>query len=253
VLVLLDGHRPALARDLDRDDLFGEISRRHRLAGALLRAQRERVLVRARDLVFLGHVLAGLRHGVDAVLRLDHGIDEAPAQRGVVNFGAAREGLLRLAHDQRGARHRFDAAGDGEFRFAAANGARGIADGVEAGGAQPIEGDAGDAIGQAREQQRHARHVAVVFARLVGAAEHDLVERRPVDVGMALEERPDRDGGEVVGAHLGQRAAIAPDRSSHRITEKNVACVGHVKLVLSSRSRRVAVSARGARVQLPQH
>ena len=67
VLVLLDRDGPALARDLDRDDLFGEIARRHRLAGALLRAQRKSVLGGARDLVFLGHVLAGLRHGIDAV------------------------------------------------------------------------------------------------------------------------------------------------------------------------------------------
>src|SRR5215467_9617102 len=122
-------------------------------------------------------------------------------------------------------------ARDGKFRLAAANGARGIADGIEAGGAKPIDGDAGDAVGQAREQERHARHVAIVFARLIGAAEHDLVERRPVELGMARNERPDRNGGEIVGAYLGERAAIAPDRGSHRITEKDVAGFGHVKLV----------------------
>src|SRR5262249_59396195 len=60
VLVLLDRDGAALARHLDWNDLFGEIARRHRLAGALLRAQRERVLVRARDLVFLGPVRASL-------------------------------------------------------------------------------------------------------------------------------------------------------------------------------------------------
>ena len=127
------------------DDLLGEIARRHRLAGALLRAQREGVLVGARDLVLLGHVLAGLRHRVDAVLRLHQRIDEAPAERGVMDFGAALERLLRLAHDQRRARHRFDAAGDGKLGLAAADGARGIADGVEAGGAQPVDGQAGNA------------------------------------------------------------------------------------------------------------
>src|SRR5204862_1878857 len=97
--------------------------------GALLRAQREGVLVGARDLVVLGHVLAGLRHGVDAVLRLEYGIDEPPAERGVVDFAAALERLLRLAHDQRRPRHRFDAAGNRKLRLAAADSARDIADG----------------------------------------------------------------------------------------------------------------------------
>jgi hypothetical protein len=162
-------------------------------------------------------------------LCLEHGIDEPPAERGVVDFAAALEGLLRLAHDQRRARHRFDAAGNGELGLAATNGARGIADGVEPGCAQPIDGDPRNGIGQARQQQRHARNVAIVLAGLIGAAEHDLVERRPVDLGMALDERPDGHGGEIVGTHLGKRAAIAADRRAHAIAEKNVARVRHVQ------------------------
>ena len=213
MLVLLDLDRPALAAgNFDRDDLLGEIARRHRLARALLRAHRKSILVGARDLIFLGDVLAGLGHGVDAVLRLEQRIDEAPAERGVVDIGAALERLLRLAHDQRRAGHRFDAAGDGELGLAAANGARSVTDGIEAGSAEPVDGDAGHGIGDARQQQRHARHVAVVLASLVGAAEHDLVERRPVDLGIASHQRPDRDGGEIIGAHAGERAAITPDR-----------------------------------------
>ena len=177
-------------------------------------------------------------------MRLEQGIDEAPAERGVVDLGAALERLLRLGHDQRRARHRFHAAGDGELDLAAADGARGVTDGVEAGGAQPVDRDAGHGIGNARQQQRHARHVAVVLAGLVGATEHDLVERRPVDLGIAPHQRPDRDRGEIVGAHPGERAAIAPDRSAHRIAEKDVAGVGHVRafLILDVRARMAATS-----------
>jgi hypothetical protein len=72
--------------------------------------------------------------------------------------------------------HRFDAAGDGEFHFAGADRARGVADRVEPGGAEPVDGDARDRIGQAGEQQRHARDIAVVLAGLVGAAEEHFVE-----------------------------------------------------------------------------
>src|ERR1043166_4732412 len=98
MLVLVDYDWSGLAaRRLDRDDLLGEISARDRLAGALLGAPREGVLIGAGDLKLLGHVLAGLRHGVDAVLRLHHWIDEAPADRGVVHFRVARAGFGRLA------------------------------------------------------------------------------------------------------------------------------------------------------------
>ena len=122
-----------------------------------------------------------------------------------------------------------DAAGNGELGLAASNGARRIADGIEPGCAQPVDGDPRNGFGQARQQQRHARHVAIVLAGLIGAAEHDLVERRPVDLGMALDERPDGHGGEIVGTHLGKRAAIAADRRAHAIAEKNVARVRHVQ------------------------
>ena len=72
------------------------------------------------------------------------------------------------------ARHRFDAAGDGELDLAGADRARGGADRLHARGAQPVERRARHAVRQAGEQQRHARDVAVVLAGLVGAA----VDRR---------------------------------------------------------------------------
>src|SRR5262249_55439183 len=74
---------------LHRHDLLGEIAARHRLGGALLRAQRQRILILASHLVVGGDVLAGLAHGVDAILRLHERIDEAPADGGVEHFGAA--------------------------------------------------------------------------------------------------------------------------------------------------------------------
>src|SRR5262249_27414032 len=126
------------------------------------------------------------------------------------------------------ARHRLDAAGDGEIDLAAFDRARGVADRVETGGAEAVDGEAGDGIGKSGNQQGHARDVAVVLAGLIGAAKHDLVDRRPIDVGMALEKRLDRHGGKVIGAHLGERAAVAADRRAHRIAEEDVADFGHV-------------------------
>src|SRR5262249_41217206 len=140
-----------------------------------------------------------------------------------------------------------DAAGDRKVDLAAADPARGIADGVEAGGAEPVDGDTRDRIGDAREQERHARDVAVVLAGLVGAAEHDLVEHGPVDLAVALEERPDRNRGEIVGADLGERAAIAPDRGSHRVADEHIAQSAHGALLMTPRPRAPVPCGRAAR------
>ena len=67
------------------------VALRLRRRGALLRAQRERVLVGARDLVFVGDVLGRLRHRIDAVELLHQRIDEAPADRRVENLGRTLE------------------------------------------------------------------------------------------------------------------------------------------------------------------
>ena len=54
--------------------------------------------------------------------------------------------------------------------------------------------------GKPGEQARHPREIAIILARLVGAAEDDVVELGPVDAGVAVDQRADRDGGEIVGA-----------------------------------------------------
>ena len=220
---LAHGDRPGLAARHDhRLDLLGEEARGLRLRGALLRAERKRVLVLARDLVILGDVLGRLRHGVDAVLLLHQRIDEAPADGGVLDRGAPLERLLRLAHHERRARHRLDAAGDGEVDLARADALRGEAHRVQSRRAEPIDGDARHRVRQAREQQRHPRDVAVVLAGLVGAAVIDLVERRPIDIRMPLHQRLDRDRAEIVGAHLGEPAGIAADRRADGVADEGV-------------------------------
>jgi hypothetical protein len=57
----------ALRRNGDADDLRGEVARFLRGERALLAAQRELVLILARDAKIVGDVLSGLRHRVDAV------------------------------------------------------------------------------------------------------------------------------------------------------------------------------------------
>src|SRR5260370_556178 len=100
---------------------------------------------------------------------------------------------------------------------------------LEAGRAQSVERDAPDRIRQARQEQRHAGDVAVVLAGLVGAAEIDLVERRPVDLGIAPHQRLDGHRREIVGTPFCERAGIAPDRGSACIAEERF---GHEERLL---------------------
>ena len=114
------GPRVLVALDAgDRHQLVGEPAGGVRLGPALLRAERERVLVLPRDTPPFGHVLAGLAHRLGRELRGVGGVHEPPAERGVVQRAvAALERLRRLRGHQRRARHRLDAAGDEQVAVA---------------------------------------------------------------------------------------------------------------------------------------
>ena len=103
----------------DGDQLVGEAPGGLRRGPALLRAQREGVLILARHVVALGHVLARLAHALEREHRLHRRVREAPAERAVVEHAvAAREGALGLGRHERRAAHRLDAAGHEEVAVA---------------------------------------------------------------------------------------------------------------------------------------
>ncbi|MNI02213.1 hypothetical protein D3C73_550790 [compost metagenome] len=234
MLVRIDHRDRALAAgDLDRDDLLGEIARSLGGGGALLAADGEGVLIGAADAVVVGDVLAGFRHGIDAVRRLHRRIDEAPADGGVVDVRRAREGGFGLGHDEGRAAHALDAARQHQVGVACANGARGVAHGLQARGAQAVDGVAADAVRQAGQKGGHARDVAVVLTRLIGRAQDHVVERRRVQPRIARQQRPQRQGRQIVGAHRGQGAAVAADGGADRVADESV---GHLRL-LSVRPR----------------
>ena len=208
--MLVRGHVP------DRDQLVCEAPGGLRLGPAPVGAQRERVLVLAAHAVALGDVLARLAHALEREHGLHGRVREAPAERRVVEHAvAAREGALRLGGHERRPAHRLDAAGDEEVAVAREHRVARRRDRGEPGCAQPIQGHARDRLRQSREQRAHARDVAVVLPRLVGAAEVHVLDLGRVDAG-ALDRRLDRDGGEIVGAHERERPAVPADRRAHR-------------------------------------
>src|SRR3546814_10130476 len=115
---------------------------------------------------------------------------------------------------ERGAAHAFRPAGDDEVGIAAADRPRRHGNSVHAGAAEAIERDAARRVGKAGEQPGHAGEVAIVLAGLVGAAEDDVVAVGPVHTRLAVDQRLDRDGGEIVGADMAERTALAADRGA---------------------------------------
>src|SRR5205085_4989807 len=71
----------------------------------------------------------------------------------------------------------------------------------------------------------------VVFAGLVGAAVEDVLERAPVDVGIATHELRDRHRREVVGANGGEGTAVAAEGRADRVADVGV---GHGPRMLLS-------------------
>ena len=148
MLVSLDRDRVGLALGHhDRGDLALQPAVRDRLRRAALAAPGVGVLVIAPDLKILGDVLGGLRHRIDAVLRLHQFVDEAPAERGVLDLGLAGERGLGLGHDEGGAGHALDPAGNREPGFAGLDGARRAAHRLHAGAAEPVDRDARHRLG----------------------------------------------------------------------------------------------------------
>ena len=163
VLVAVDDERLALPlRHGDRHDLVGEPAGLDGGDGPLLALERERVLALARDAPALGDVLGGLAHRVRVVPLGQARVDEPPAEGRVGHLAvAAVVGRLGLELDVRRAGHRFDAAGDEHVAIADRDRVRRRVDRLEAGAAQPVDG-------QPADLDREARRAAAPSARRCG-------------------------------------------------------------------------------------
>ncbi len=106
-------------------------------------AEGEGVLVVASDFVFALHIFRGQSHVyVDL--------------RAVVNEPGVGRELIASHRDQA---HGFTAAGDEDFGASGADAVGGQRDGLQAGAAEPIDGDTGNCVGQTGAKRDHSRHV----------------------------------------------------------------------------------------------
>ena len=221
MFVAVDDHVIAFPlRDGDGGDFLGKEALFIRLGPALLATRGESVLVFARHVMVGGDVVGCLGHGIHAELRLHFGIHKAPADGGVIDGVVAGKGGFGLGHDERCTRHALDATGDGQIHVAGADRPGGGTDGIHAAGAEPVDRGPRDIDRQACQQSGHARDVAVVFARLVGAAHDDIIDTRPIHRGVPLHQCLQRDRGQIVGANRREGAAVTANGGALRVADE---------------------------------
>ncbi len=176
----------------------------------------EAVLLLPPDPVHLRQVFGGLAHALGAVEGLHFGVDEAPAQGGVVHDEVAGgEAPLGLRDGVGGTGHGFHAASDIHLALPGPDGPGRLGHGLQPGAAEAVYRAARHLHGEAGEEEGHAGHVAVVLARLVGAAGVDVLHFLFGDAG-AVHEGGEGVGEEVVGAHRGQRPSVLADGGPNR-------------------------------------
>ena len=151
-------------------------------------------------------------------------IHKSPADSGIKDFRLTLKRGGGFAHHKRRARHRLHAARNQQLAIARLNGAGSKTNRVQPRSAQAVNGGSGHRLRQPGQQGRHARYVAVIFPRLVSAAENHIVDPLEVELGIAGQQRAQRHGTEIVGPDCGKRAAVATHRGSNAITNK---CVTH--------------------------
>ena len=201
MLVRIEDHwvAPPL-RNRDRQDLLGQHAAGDGGSGALLAAQRERVLVLSGDTEIGGDVLRRFRHRICSMQAAHLGIDEAPADGRVLDARLARERVRGLRHHEGRAAHALDAAGHRDLAFTEREAAPGGQDRVHSRSAEPVDRGARNRFGKTGEQQRHSRHRTVVLASLVGAAVDHVHECFPVDAVIALHKGAKRKRRKIVSA-----------------------------------------------------
>ena len=146
-------------------------------------------------------------------------IHEAPTNGGVDELAiAAFEAALRLQRDERCTAHALHAARDHDLGITYGDGVRCGGERLQARTAESVHRLPWHLNGIAGNEERHARHVAVVFARLISAAQDHVVDGGGVDTAPG-NDRFEHGGGKVVGANASERAAVATEGGAQRLND----------------------------------
>ena len=162
--------------------------------GPMIGLDGESVLGFAADLPFLGHLLGGEAHAVGDGHVLVAGED-----------GRVEGDLVahHLGHDG----HALGAGGDHHVRLAQADARGGVRHGLQAGGAEAVDGNARHGVGQTGEQHADAGDVHALLRFRHGAADDHVADLAGVQAGHLADH-----GGQDVGQHV-----VRPDIAEHAV------------------------------------
>ena len=149
--MLIDGNYGGLTLflwDGYRQDLGGETAGLLGGYGSLLTAQREGVLISATDAVLFGDVLGRFPHAVGMMYGGQFGINEPPAERGIVHVHIAAKGGIGFAQNEGSAGHALDATRDKGITHTCLNSLGRAIDGLQARAAKPVDGLPGNVQGE---------------------------------------------------------------------------------------------------------
>jgi hypothetical protein len=190
--------------DRDWDQLFGKTAGGLRRQSFLVAGESEGVLVGAGDMVAAGDPLGGQAHG---------------EQRGRIVLGKPGVGAgFEAAHGQQA--HGFNPSGHDHAVAARADAQVGLDNGFQTGGAEAVDGDAGNLDRQLRAQSGKAGDVPGLFALRLRTAQDHVVDFRPIQLWNPLQGAVDCKRGEIVGA-CGREGAFggAADRGANGADE----------------------------------
>ena len=153
------------------------------------------------------------------VLCVESRIHKAPTDGGVDELTiAALKAALGLQGDERCATHALHATSNDHFGIANGDGVCSGGECLQTRAAEAVHGLPRNFDGVAGNEERHARHVAIVFAGLIGTAQDHIVDVGGVDAA-ARNDRFEHGGGKVVGANASERAAVATEGGAQRLND----------------------------------
>jgi hypothetical protein len=184
--------------DFDRNQLASEKAGLMTGRPSLMAAQCKGVLILSINPELFGHAFSGFGHRVGPVKFLHPRIHEPPADSAVVDLCGATERGVGLGQNEWCAGHAFDPAGNNQIRFSGFDRSGPNGNGIQARTAQTVNSTAGYTLGEPSQQKSHSRHVAVILARLIRAAQDHIVDGRPIHIGIPVDQCADRNRGEII-------------------------------------------------------
>ena len=191
----------------DLEDLVVEAAGGLRLAGAALALVGEAVLLFAGHTETGRHVLRGrAHHGVDFGV----GGHELEVGRGLV-----------AAHRDHG--HGLGAAGDADVDGARPDGLAQLANRLHARGAEPVDGERRDRVGETGQHRRGTGHIHALLRLGHRATEDHILNLGALEVGHRGDRSADGPGGHGVGAGVLQLATLGAGEGGSKGTGNHYA------------------------------